>query len=96
MGGDAALRLIQLALLGARAALAARPPIQLRLSSLSFAKAPHPSPTWGKESFVWLRLFPAIALPMWGVVPQYESKQKGLHLAVQPFEPRTLIDGKVD
>src|SRR5688572_2634101 len=40
--------LSQLALLRARAAIAALPLIQLRLSSLALAKAPHPSPARGE------------------------------------------------
>jgi PQQ-dependent catabolism-associated CXXCW motif protein len=60
MGGDAALRLRQLALARC-AAFAARPPIQLRLSSLSLAKPSHPSPTRGEGSF-WKALRTAALL----------------------------------
>jgi hypothetical protein len=51
MGGDAALRPNRHALYRARAAIAAPPPIQLRLSSLPLAKAPHPSPARGEGVF---------------------------------------------
>src|SRR5690242_14601910 len=51
-GGDAARRPRRLALLRPRAAIAALPPIPLRLSSLTLAKATHPSPARGEGYLV--------------------------------------------
>src|SRR5919108_6086471 len=57
MGGDAARGFRQRALPRC-ASIDALPPIQLRLSSLTFAKPPQPSPTRGEGEFLGNRLGP--------------------------------------
>jgi membrane-bound lytic murein transglycosylase A len=63
MGGDAALRPYRIALLRARAAIAAHPPIQLRLSSLRSLSLRNLPPQGGKGRFVVVGLLATACAP---------------------------------